>query len=601
MDQTLVIELAPPYPNGEPHLGHFLEGSFANYILNICDDTKLKNYLFDQFKIKVNTITLPRVRLSYGIDANGLPLYLKVKKENPSLSCQQIIDKCHQEVDQGLVRFSHFYHNIIGLNKQLPMFCTSTGLHRELTNTTFERLVRENIIKTADRAALFCENCQTTLSRSECDIVEVIEPQYLLTAENKGEFYKIMTTKPELFFAAKAIACHPEDTRYNKLEKLTLRLSAEHSVLLPVVKTHHIDPEKGSGLCYVATYGSQMDVAILRDKNYPSAIDQEGKVTVGLSALGYNQPLPYKQYRKAFLVKFPLPFQLGKVKKLVHTERSSCKAQILMTNSEQLVIPSEGLQPSLSTKLNALVTNDRSALNQLETYFKRLCAWNVSRSANTYAISVPYEGKNVALDTWFTSSLGPYLDSQPRLRIQGTDILRTWLTYSLILGIICNKDSPGITKLLLHRMVVDENRRKFSKSSGDRIDWSKMNATEILTLKAYLLSQNMTREIVYSKALIAKTEKSLRKLQNTLNFLLNSASQYEFYSKENVIKKVILKIEENAQAIINLDQINPLDWNTIYWLSRTFIPLMKEKKVTTEQYEDALSTILALHYTVSCL
>ena len=74
----------------------------------------------------------------------------------------------------------------------------------------------------------------------------------------------IETTRPELLAACVALVAHPDDERYQPLFGSTVR-SPVFGVEVPVVAHRLADPEKGSGIAMICTFGDVTDVVWWRE------------------------------------------------------------------------------------------------------------------------------------------------------------------------------------------------------------------------------------------------------------------------------------------------------------------------------------------------
>ena len=83
-----------------------------------------------------------------------------------------------------------------------------------------------------------------------------------------GGFVEIDTTRPELIPACVALVAHPDDARY---QPLFGRTGADAAVRRPVeVKAHPLaDPEKGTGIAMICTFGDVTDVTWWRELALP--------------------------------------------------------------------------------------------------------------------------------------------------------------------------------------------------------------------------------------------------------------------------------------------------------------------------------------------
>ncbi len=79
----------------------------------------------------------------------------------------------------------------------------------------------------------------------------------------------IETTRPELLAACVAVVAHPDDERYQPLFGSTVTTPA-FGVEVPVVAHHLADPEKGSGIAMICTFGDLTDVIWWRELQLPT-------------------------------------------------------------------------------------------------------------------------------------------------------------------------------------------------------------------------------------------------------------------------------------------------------------------------------------------
>ena len=89
----------------------------------------------------------------------------------------------------------------------------------------------------------------------------------------------IETTRPELVCACVALVAHPEDARYRALFGTTVT-SPLFEVALPVLSHGLADPDKGSGIAMICTWGDTADVTWWRELQLPtrSVIQQSGRL-----------------------------------------------------------------------------------------------------------------------------------------------------------------------------------------------------------------------------------------------------------------------------------------------------------------------------------
>ncbi len=91
----------------------------------------------------------------------------------------------------------------------------------------------------------------------------------------------IETTRPELIPACVALVAHPDDERYQGLFG-TVVTSPLFSVELPVLSHELAEPDKGSGIAMICTWGDTTDVTWWRELDLPtrSIVEHNGRLTL---------------------------------------------------------------------------------------------------------------------------------------------------------------------------------------------------------------------------------------------------------------------------------------------------------------------------------
>ncbi len=84
-----------------------------------------------------------------------------------------------------------------------------------------------------------------------------------------GSRVLIETTRPELLAACVALVAHPDDERYQPLFGTSVRTPL-FDVEVPVVAHRLADPEKGSGIAMICTFGDTTDVTWWRELQLPT-------------------------------------------------------------------------------------------------------------------------------------------------------------------------------------------------------------------------------------------------------------------------------------------------------------------------------------------
>jgi isoleucyl-tRNA synthetase len=155
------------------------------------------------------------------------------------------------------------------------------------------------------------------------------------------------------------------------------------------------------------------------------------------------------------------------------------------------------------------------------------------------------------LDVWFDSGVSSYavlrkdlenLSLPADLYFEGSDQHRGWFQSSMLCGMILYGHSP--TKAIAtHGYVVDEQKRKMSKSLGNGISPSDvMSKYSRDILRMWVAGADYEGDLVISEKLLQNVAEMYRKIRNTCRYML--ANLYDY---------------DHAQDVIALDQLLPLD------------------------------------------
>ncbi len=104
-------------------------------------------------------------------------------------------------------------------------------------------------------------------------------------ARGDGEPVYIETTRPELLPACVALVAHPDDPRYAPLFGSTVTTPV-FGVQVPVLSHRLADPDKGSGIAMICTFGDTTDVTWWRELALPT------RTVIGLDGRFTAQPPP---------------------------------------------------------------------------------------------------------------------------------------------------------------------------------------------------------------------------------------------------------------------------------------------------------------------
>ena len=148
----------------------------------------------------------------------------------------------------------------------------------------------------------------------------------------------------------------------------------------------------------------------------------------------------------------------------------------------------------------------------------------------------PDEGAPDIFDVWFESgvSWAAVLKQRPELRypadmyLEGSDQHRGWFQVSLIPSVALEKEAP-FKSLLTHGFVMDGEGKPMSKSIGNVIspeEIIKQYGADVLRL--WVAASDYGGDVRLSPEILKGLSDSYRKVRNTLRYLLNNLTDFDF-------------------------------------------------------------------------
>ena len=138
------------------------------------------------------------------------------------------------------------------------------------------------------------------------------------------------------------------------------------------------------------------------------------------------------------------------------------------------------------------------------------------------------------MDVWFDSgsSNGAVIKGREDLAfpadlyLEGNDQYRGWFQSSLLVS-VANYGVAPYRNVLTHGMVIDEERRKMSKSLGngmDPLEIIKTNGADILRM--WIASSDYKSDIKISKDIISQLSEGYRKIRNTARYIIGNINDF---------------------------------------------------------------------------
>ncbi len=499
------IDTPPPYASGAWHVG-----AAAHY-------TQI-DMIARYYRMLGYSVYFP-----FGIDRNGLPVEVQVEKRlgksAHEIPREEFLRLCSEFLDKVEKELLHIAWRL-GLSADLKNYYrTDSPEYRALTQATFIELWKRGLIYEAEQPVIWCPGCKTTLAESEVEYKEqVTYLNYIkFKVKETGDFIIVATTRPELLCTCAAIIFNPEDSRYKNLKgKHAIVPIYDHEV--PIIPHPYANPEFGTGLVMLCSFGDQADVRLFRElKLKPKlAINPDGTMNEiagpykGLTISEARERIVKDLEKKGYLVKRELirhrvpvcwrskdpiefvPMREFFLKQLEFKEK-------LKEIIEHIEFYPERAKKMLldwieSVSIDWPISRRRFYGTEIPIWYCKRCgAPNLPEPGKYYRPwkedppfsrcekcgYTEFVGETRVFDTWMDSSITPLFILRYKrdekffkkafpcsLRPQGYDIIRTWLYYTL-LRVYQLTGKPAFKYVRVSGMGLDEKGEAMHKSKGN--------------------------------------------------------------------------------------------------------------------------------------
>ncbi|MEU0936639.1 valine--tRNA ligase [Embleya sp. NPDC005971] len=181
------------------------------------------------------------------------------------VSRRNFIELCEQLTHEDEKAFEELWR-LLGLSVDWTMtYQTIDTASRTASQRAFLRNLERGEAYPAEAPTLWDVTFRTAVAQAELEDRERPGAFHRLVFRGPtGDALEIATTRPELLPACVALVAHPDDTRYAHLFGSSVRTPL-FRVPVPVYAHPLADPEKGSGIAMVCTFGDTTDVTWWRE------------------------------------------------------------------------------------------------------------------------------------------------------------------------------------------------------------------------------------------------------------------------------------------------------------------------------------------------
>jgi len=276
-DNVFSIDTPPPTVSGSLHIGHVFSYTHADVIARY--QRMAGKHVFYPMGWDDNGLpTERRVENYFGVRCDPSlpydPTFVAPEKpaeQKISISRKNFVELCHHLTAADEEVFKDLWRHL-GVSIDWSLEYSTISAHAQaISQRAFLDLLERGQVYSQVAPTLWDVDFRTAVSQAELEDRERPGNYHRVSfplADGSGAI-EIETTRPELLPSCVALVAHPDDARYQPYFGREVLTPLFH-VAVPVVAHELADPEKGSGIAMICTFGDTTDVTWWRELHLPT-------------------------------------------------------------------------------------------------------------------------------------------------------------------------------------------------------------------------------------------------------------------------------------------------------------------------------------------